>query len=309
MQFIYYYRTKDNVRQEGEIGAPSRDEAFAALRERGIRPIKLFAKDGSKANGEARGVRKRMVSLLLLVATGMAGLVAYWAGRSSPTPGADDVVVATPSGQVTFSIAQPLMRQRIPGDRRRIENHPTNLFRFAAEAYLARFAEPGRPFARPEPEMLERDVEACLATPIRIASNDFTEHVDLKRIVAGMKRELRAYIAGGGTVGAYAAELVKRQKMEIAYREKAEAHLQSLLDQKKASGGKGDAAQASSEHLAAAYAYWLKANASLQAMGIAPLSLPETLRNYQMSLDLDTEEGIPDLSPRSTIESAPVRVM
>ena len=39
--------------------------------------------------------------------------------------------------------------------------------------------------------------------------------------------------------------------------------------------------------LKAAYAYWLKANAQLQAMGIYPLALPDALRSYQMSFDID----------------------
>ncbi len=39
--------------------------------------------------------------------------------------------------------------------------------------------------------------------------------------------------------------------------------------------------------LKAAYAYWLKANAQLQAMGIYPLALPDALRSYQMSLDIE----------------------
>jgi hypothetical protein len=43
-------------------------------------------------------------------------------------------------------------------------------------------------------------------------------------------------------------------------------------------------------------------------MGIAPLSLPEALRAYQLSLDLDTEDGLPDLAPRTSIESVPVAV-
>ena len=42
-----------------------------------------------------------------------------------------------------------------------------------------------------------------------------------------------------------------------------------------------------SKTLKAAYAYWLKANAQLQAMGIYPLALPDALRSYQMSLDIE----------------------
>ena len=36
-----------------------------------------------------------------------------------------------------------------------------------------------------------------------------------------------------------------------------------------------------------AYAYWLKANASLKSMGIYELPLPPALHGYQAGLDLD----------------------
>ena len=112
--------------------------------------------------------------------------------------------------------------------------------------------------------------------PIRIASTDFTEVVDLKRIVTGMKREMKAYLAGGGTVEQYLAELEKRQRLEISYRERAEQKLGEML------AGARDARPCQ-----AAYAYWLKANAQLQAMGIYPLPLPDALRSYQMNLDIE----------------------
>ena len=117
--------------------------------------------------------------------------------------------------------------------------------------------------------------------PIRIASTDFTEVVDLKRIVTGMKREMRAYIAGGGTVEQYLAELEKRQRLEISYRENAEKRLAEMLN------GQDARSPGGRDSLKAAYAYWLKANAQLQAMGIYPLALPDALRSYQMSLDIE----------------------
>ena len=303
--FTYYYKTSDGIRHEAEIGAPSRDEAFAALRERGIRPIKLIARDGSSANGEMRGVRKRVVAALVVTAVVVAGAAAFLLGRRAP---AVPEVVVTPQGPVKFSVASALPRQRIPGDRLRIERQPTNLFAFASEAVLAGFAEPGRPLPAGT-GLDEADVRAALAKPVMLSSADFTEHVDLKRIVVGMKRELGAYLAGGGTVDGYAGELVKRQKMEIAYREKAEKHLADLLAP--SSEAPGPSARSAnrpvdqSNNLSSAYAYWLKANASLQAMGIYPLELPEVLRSYQLTLDIDDAEGVPTLESR-TVESPPV---
>ena len=49
--FRYIYKTSQGVRQTAEMSAATRDEVFAALREKGIRPIKVVAADGSKANG------------------------------------------------------------------------------------------------------------------------------------------------------------------------------------------------------------------------------------------------------------------
>ena len=77
--------------------------------------------------------------------------------------------------------------------------------------------------------------------------------------------------SAGGTAEEFIAELIKRQKLEIAYREKAEARLNEML--------KGDTAKA--------YDFFLKANAQLQSMGIYPLPLPDSLRSYQNTLDFD----------------------
>ena len=79
MRFSYTYKTSDGRRHEDRIEAPTREEAFALLRERGVRPIKVVSLSGSKANGEERVVtRKRVVFAALAVglAAGM-GLTAW----------------------------------------------------------------------------------------------------------------------------------------------------------------------------------------------------------------------------------------
>ena len=68
MRFTYYYKTSDNVRHEAEISAPSRDEAFAALRDRGIRPIKVVAADSQRDGSASRGGGRRIVAYALSVA-------------------------------------------------------------------------------------------------------------------------------------------------------------------------------------------------------------------------------------------------
>ena len=322
MHFKYYYKTSDNVRHEAEISAPSRDEAFAALRDRGIRPIKVVAAKNEEWRMENE--RRRGVKLMVWIACALTivalVLVSFYIFHSTFSIHQ----VMAPQGPVTFTVAQPLARQRIPGDRSRIENGKwgtgngewgtgngergtgNGVFKFAAEVYLAQYAEPGRPSQMPRQSHLSHlsqmsqearaaEFEECLKEPIRIASNDFTEIVDLKRIVTGMKNEMRAYLSGGGTVSQYLGELAKRQKLEISYRDNAERKLNEML--LRIENGKlrmeNDTPQPHSQAdqtpspYKAAYEYWLKANAQLRAMGIYELPLPDALRAYQTNLDLD----------------------
>ncbi|MBR0505283.1 MAG: hypothetical protein IJJ84_07730 [Kiritimatiellae bacterium] len=281
MKFTYTYRSSDGQRRTAEIEAESRDAAFERVRaELGIKPIKVVA---AVENGGALGERAlpngrdKRDSRMLWGAAILAALVVlgsvWWfvkhGSKQGPIP--ETITVNTPQGAVTLSVATPLPRQTIPGDRRRIEAGRDTIFTNAAERLLARFAEPGRAVASLEgAKPTDADFAACLREPIRIASTDFTEVVDLKRIVTGMKREMRAYIAGGGTVEQYLLELVKRQKLEASYRENAEKRLEGMLSKPKE-----------------AYAYWLKANASLKSMGIYELPLPPALHGYQAGLDLD----------------------
>ena len=323
MTFAYTYRSSDGQRHTAEIEAESRDAAFAKVRsELGIKPIRVTAVGGqgqdTRDTHDTHDRRRTSVLGVLGVLVVLALLVfgAWWWLRHAKDNAPYHVM--TPQGPVTYMVATPLERQMIPGSRERIEQAVAQerdppVFAHAAERWLARYAEPGRKIeglkieelglkgeeglARTRSGASERpapaDFEAALREPIRIASTDFTEVVDLKRIVAGMKREMKAYLAGGGTVDGYLAELEKRQRLELSYRERAEQKLEELLAARPEAapsqvGGRAGARPSQSggsspdgrsatgqDHLKAAYAYWLKANAQLQAMGIYPLALPD----------------------------------
>ena len=310
MKFTYTYRSSDGQRHTAEIEAESRDAAFAKVRaELGIKPIKVTAVEASRQDGGSpygrAGARPSHGGMLwgaAILAASIFALLAFGIWRLAGARDARPYQVMTPQGPVTYTVATPLPRQSIPGDRRRIEQAVAQerdppVFAHAAERWLARYAEPGRgaqagsgaenglartrSAASAQPSTA--DFEAALREPIRIASTDFTEVVDLKRIVAGMKREMRAYLAGGGTAEQYVAELEKRQRLEISYRERAEQRLNELLKEQKGDGRRQDGGSP----YKAAYAYWLKANASLKSMGIYELPLPDALRSYQMSLDIE----------------------
>lgn len=274
MRYEYVYKTPDGVRHVEEIEAPSREAVFETLRRRGIKAIKVVAKDGSRANGEVRviGVRWRVTVALVMAAAIVAGVVGSRLSRGPD--GMGDVQVEHATNTVAKSlIAMPLPRQTIQGDRSRIENAPASLFNYDLERYLSKFAEPGRKpdGAAPSASSFTNNVELMriLESSIHYTTDEFTEHIDLKRITAGIKREMRAYIRGGHTVHEYFDALAKRQKTEMSYREKAEAKLGEMTT---------DADSA--------YVFWLKANAQLQAMGIYPLPLPDSLMKYQSDVDL-----------------------
>ncbi len=317
MRFTYTYRSSDGERHTAEIEAESRDAAFAKIRsELGIKPIKVTATgDAGESQPPAPGKRfpVRVLPWAVGIVFAVVGVVYWlWSARSDGSSEVDVVVMHTPQGPVTLQAAEPLPRQMIPGNRQRIEGDRDSVFTNAAERLLSRFAEPGRAVAASaDARPSEAEFRACLREPIRVASSELTEHIDLKRIVSGMKREMRAYIAGGGTIDGYLAELEKRQKLEVSYRERAEQKLNDMLNglDARSPGATGgtpvvpDAAKMAAPHtggasaigqdargrdsLKAAYAYWLKANASLKSMGIYELPLPDALRSYQMSLDID----------------------
>ena len=84
MKYRYAYKTSDGIRHEDSIDADSREGVFVVLRTRGIRAIKVVAADGSKANGEIRGLRKRTATLIALVAATLTGLAVWWMIQFKP---------------------------------------------------------------------------------------------------------------------------------------------------------------------------------------------------------------------------------
>lgn len=284
MKYRYAYKSSDGIRHESEIEADSRDAAFEALRRDGIRPIKVVATDGSKENGEVRvlGIPRRVFFVAVAATAAVAAATTWWmaSARQDATPPA----AMPPATTGTFAtlqqdvalrrIAMPLPRQEIHGNRRRLEIAPTNLFATTIETYLSKFAEPGREVASStRPSIPVDDLLSALDAPIHFTSDEYSEYIDLKRITAGIKREMADFLRGGDTPDEYYAALENRQRLEASQRAKAEWRLREMVS-KNAEPSK-------------AYDYWLKANAQLQSMGIYPIPLPDALRDYQFNLNLD----------------------
>ena len=67
---------------------------------------------------------------------------------------------------------------------------------------------------------------------IALAETDLPEVAELKRIVQGMKEEVRWYVGDGvGTAGSYLSRLDERQEEEIRIYERTRKELEACTDQ------------------------------------------------------------------------------
>ena len=239
MKFTYAYKTPDGVRDEAAMNASSRDEVFEALRAKGIKAIKVVAADGSKANGEVRGLRKRAVVALVVLAAACAGVVSWWwAARAGRAP----YQTAATSAALPQSGLSP--RHQIYGDPAVMEAFERGDFGDAlprdGDRLLAVFAQPGRymcakgastrylaPMAATNFEnYASRDL--AVEKDIEITDADSREVRELKQIVNGMREEMREYLANGnGTPRSYWRRLNERTTSEMQIYERTRRELEN----------------------------------------------------------------------------------
>ena len=216
MKYTYAYKTSDGIRHEASMDAESREAVFAALRQRGIKAIKVVAADGSKANGEVRGVRKRVVAALVaLVALGV-GVAAYIGG--------------TRFGAESGSAFQTdRTRRQLIGDSAVIEKGIltgwASVFEHEGERFLASFAVPGVKAGLRNTTADE--IEEALKRIVLPSEGDSIEVRQIKAMVEGMKEEARRYVSAGGTIVEYGRRLTERQDAEIAIYERAKSEIEA----------------------------------------------------------------------------------
>ena len=235
MKYTYAYKTSDGVRHEDSMDASSREEVFTVLRGRGIRPIKVVAADGSKANGEREeGERKRekarrgvrLASLVLVVTLVLAVLSLY---------------LKAPEGQADPPASSP--RHQIYGDPATMEAFERGDFGAAlpreGDRMLAVFAQPGRLMCRDgfNPQWLSAAQTEALSkyaggelAPGRDLPTDAAsprEERELRQIVNGMRQEMREYLANGnGTPRSYWRRLNERTGEEMQIYERTRRELE-----------------------------------------------------------------------------------
>ena len=214
MKYLYAYKTHDGARHEASMEAESRDAVFEYLRSKGIRPIKVVAADGSKANGEIRGVRKRVVLAVAVLAAVGAVVVTSLYNRAKPPPAPEFVAEQT--------------RRQIIGDSAVIDKGVatgwSEVFPEEGERFFASFAIPGVKAGQRNTTVEE--LEASLGRKIEAVSEDGMEARQIKSMVEGMKAEARAYVAAGGSIVEYGNRLTERQDAEISIYERTKSEIE-----------------------------------------------------------------------------------
>ena len=249
MKYTYAYKTSDGTRHESTMVAKSRDEVFAELRKRGIKAIKVVAADGSKANGEIHGVRKRVVAALVVFVAVGVGIVAYFSGTRS-------------NGDLGGSVATGQDRRQVIGDAAIIEkgirNGWSDVFALEGERFLASFAIPG--VKAGQRNTSEKEFTAALENKCNVNDSDSLEARQIKAMVEGMKNEARRYIAAGGTIVEYGKRLTERQDAEIAVYNRVKADIE-----------KARASMPEADFMT----YWEKRNDELRNLGIKTVGLSD----------------------------------
>ena len=247
MKYTYAYKTSDGIRHEDSINAASREEVFAELRKRGIKAIKVVAADGSKANGEIRGVRKRAVVAIVGIAAVCVGVVAFFTGTRTTAIVVTSPEMASPRHQIYGdpAIMEPIERGDFGGVLSRDGDKMLAVFAQPGKLMCAKGLNPRRfdqisfneggasgqrlgvriNAAQVFEEYAKNEIAAD--KDIQIASDDTREVRELKQIVNGMREEMREYLANGnGTPRSFWRRLNERTLSEMQIYERTRRELE-----------------------------------------------------------------------------------
>lgn len=218
MKYKYAYKTSDGVRHEDVIDAPSRDKAFETLRSRGIRPIKVVATDGSKENGEIRGVRKRVFIASLIIVAIIAGFTAHFVTQKG-----EEIRLLLPTKEIVNSIPRHFIGQNVD-----LQSYKEDL-QFESERFLLNFCIPARQMTDSVTnlQIIASDLHKSLKKPITKSAEDTPIAVELKGMIVGLKNEASLIIKSGRSPFEALSYFVDRQKMEFEHRKRIVEQVQN----------------------------------------------------------------------------------
>lgn len=263
MKFVYGYKTSGNERREGVISASSRDDAYAELKKQGIRPFRVELAPGLVNKMLSIGKRGFVIVVLALLVLAACAVIAWLAAGTDSRQQDADVLVLSRTRR------QPI------GDAAIIEKgvHTAwaEVFPGEGERFLASFAVPGVPAALRNAR--EKEIVAALSRAMPPSATDGIETQQIKSMVEGMKDELRAYLAAGGTIISYGRRLVERQEQELEYYERAKNELDAAM--KRVTASVANPAEADGRLTREEVeSLWEKRNEELRRMGIRLLPYP-----------------------------------
>lgn len=250
MKFSYLYRTSDNVQHEDVIEARSRDDVYAQLRVKGIKPIRVVA---------SRLPWWKRISLRWVAIVALGGTLAFVVVKLNRVEKIDAVDFGG-EGYGRGAIG----RRQIWGDRAIIDAAAREnwrvIFKNPADRLLALFAQPGVRVAMPLiPATIKEDFARALQTSVEVKDSDLEEYRQMKRIVEGMKEEMREYLADGGNIEGYVSRMVDRQNAEADVYDRERRALEDL---------------ARSKSMEEVVPLWNDANKRLRALGLKTLPIP-----------------------------------
>lgn len=211
--------------------ASDRDSAFAALRAQGIRPSKVEEAPGLLNKLFGKGKRWMAIVVLALLAA-----IGWWLTVSEREPDWEE------RSQI---YGDPVLIKELSAD------NWAAVFANEGDRFLAVYAVPGRAVADLLPP---KDAALAMKGSISIEEEDGEVVRKMKRIVNGMKREMREYVRDGGSPEGYFRRLAIRQKAEAQVLAGAERALKNESDPAK----------------------WAERNRQLRAMGL-PMLEPEEI--------------------------------
>lgn len=255
MKYHYYYQTKNNVSRDDWIHAKDRNAAYAALRQKGIKPYRL--------EGRNPVAWKRWATIfVLLVIVFALGARLYTHEGSSVR---EDLNEQNDSLLTRVTELDLMPRHQIYGNpaiiAEGVKSDWSKCGFTLGERILAKFAQPGQSAViEVDASTAASALEECLSQSIEVLDGDLLEHKQIKTIVGSMKAEAREYLSGGGTASGYIDELIARQQREIVYYRAAEQDL-------------SEAVEALDED--AFYNFWVNKNAELRAIGLPAIAYPD----------------------------------
>lgn len=216
MKFGYSYKSSDGVRHESVFVAKTREEVFSALRVGGIKPIKVWP-----IYSRFHVRRSVLIIAALVIALVLSLYYSFLISVENPN---------------IASITSP--RHQIYGDPARMEELESSGYRtilqHPGDCFLAAYAIPGKQISKEgliSPVRAKELLREIVNNDLDILDSDSTESRELKKIINGMKQELRVYLTDGvGTIESYIIRLRERQAEEMRIYERVKQELESVTD-------------------------------------------------------------------------------